>query len=57
MNWKTTFFGVVTAFFGFIVFAPEHFQSMPWLIDLAKYAAAGGLLGLGFSAADAKRIR
>lgn len=51
-NWKTTVSAVVTAFFGFIVFSPETFESLPWLISLAKFGAAGGMVAFGICAAD-----
>ncbi len=44
-NWQPTVAALVTAFFGFILFSPDLFQ--PWLVSLAKYAMAGGLVGLG----------
>jgi hypothetical protein len=49
-NWKTTSAGLVSAFFGFVAFAPEHFSS--WLVHLAKYVMAGGLATLGFMSRD-----
>lgn len=48
----TSILGIVTAFFAFVVFAPEHFKAVPWLVDLSKFAAVGGLAGLGIAAAD-----
>jgi hypothetical protein len=51
-NWKTTASALVTAIFGFILFSPEYFEQVPWLVSIAKYFAAGGLIGLGFSAKD-----
>ncbi len=51
-SYKTTIFAIITAAFGFILFAPEYFQSVPWLIDLAKFGAAGGLVAFGLSAKD-----
>ncbi len=51
-NWKTTLFALITAVFGFVMFSPELFEAMPWLIAIAKYIAAGGLIGLGLSAKD-----
>jgi hypothetical protein len=54
-DWKTTFFGLVAGGFGFVIFAPEHFQQWPWLISFAKFAAAGGLTGLGITAAQANK--
>jgi hypothetical protein len=52
-NWKTTAFGVATAVLGFIAFSPQYFP--PVLVDLAKYAAIGGLAGLGLAAGDAQK--
>jgi len=51
-NWKTTVIGLVTALFGFVLFAPEHFKAWPWLIDFAKFATAGGLAAMGLFAKD-----
>lgn len=51
-SWKTTTAAGVTAFFLFVMFAPEHFQSVPWLISLAKFAAAGGLIAFGVLSKD-----
>lgn len=51
-NWKTTLAGAFTAFFGFVVFSPDTFSAVPWLVGLAKYAAAGGLLAIGIAAKD-----
>ena len=49
-NWKTTTTGLVTAFFGFVLFSPQYFP--PWVIDVAKYAVVGGLAGIGLLAKD-----
>jgi hypothetical protein len=54
-NQKTTIVAVVTAFFAFVVFSPEHFKAVPWLVDLSKFAAVGGLAALGVVSADAKK--
>ncbi len=51
-NWKTTASALFTAFFLFVLFAPEHFAAWPWLISLAKFAAAGGLVTFGVLAKD-----
>jgi hypothetical protein len=52
-DWKTSAIGGITALFAFVVFAPEYFA--PWLVDLAKFAAVGGLAALGIAAKDARR--
>lgn len=54
-DWKTTIYGVISAFFGFVLFAPQHFASVPALADIAAYVFAGGLLGLGISAAQVRK--
>lgn len=51
-NWKTTVSGVLSAFFAFIVFDPELFKSLPWLVALSKFALTGGLAVLGMTAKD-----
>ncbi len=51
-SWKTAVFSLMTAVFGFILFSPEYFTSYPWVVSLAKYFAAGGLVGMGLSAKD-----
>lgn len=51
-NWKTTVTGIFTALFGFVVFSPDTFKSLPWLIELSKFAAAGGLVMMGLSGKD-----
>jgi hypothetical protein len=47
-NWQPTLASLVTAFFGFVAIHPEYFQ--PWLVDVAAYAAMGGLVAFGLSA-------
>jgi hypothetical protein len=54
-DWKTTVAGIASAVFAFVVFAPEHFQQWPILIDLAKFAAAGGIAVLGITAAQTSK--
>lgn len=49
-SWQPTVAAVVSAFFGFVLFSPELFEGAPWLIAIAKYGAAGGLIALGLSA-------
>ena len=51
-NWKTTAAGIVTAIFGFILFSPQYFSAIPWIVDIAKFGAAGGLASLGLLAKD-----
>lgn len=52
VNWKTTVIGLFTAFFAFVVFSPDTFSGIPWLVNLSKFAAAGGLAALGIAAKD-----
>lgn len=54
-DWKTTIYGAVSAFFSFVMFAPQHFQDFPILTDIAAYVFAGGLLGFGISAAQVRK--
>jgi len=54
-NWKTTIAAAFTAFFGFVAFSPETFAAAPWLVQLAKFAAAGGLVVFGIVSADAQK--
>ncbi len=49
-TYHSTIGAFVLTFFGFILFAPEHFAKWPVLVDLAKYGAAGGLAALGVGA-------
>lgn len=49
-DWKTSLAGIATAFFGFVLFSPEHFPV--WAVDLAKYAMLGGLASMGVLARD-----
>jgi hypothetical protein len=51
-SYKTTLIGAATAFFGFVLFSPEHFTQWPWLLDLSKYAFLGGLASLGVASKD-----
>lgn len=51
-HWKTTLSAVVTAVAGFVCFSPDTFRQWPWLVEVCKYVAAGGLLSLGIVAAD-----
>lgn len=52
-NWKTTAFGIVAAFFGFVLFKPQHFPLV--LVDVAAYVMAGGIAGLGISSKDSAK--
>lgn len=49
-SWQPTVAAIITAFFGFVLFSPELFTGLPWLVAIAKYGAAGGLVALGLSA-------
>ena len=51
-NWRTTTAGLATAFFGFVLFSPQTFAWAPWLVDIAKYAVAGGLASMGLLGKD-----
>ncbi|QVQ57096.1 hypothetical protein ELBI_91 [Anabaena phage Elbi] len=52
-NWKTTLIGFISAFAGFVAFAPDQFPKP--LVMLAQYVNAGGAVGLGIYAYDSKR--
>jgi len=45
-NWQHTAILAATTLFAFVLFSPETFAAYPWLIQLAKFATAGGLAGL-----------
>jgi len=49
-NWQPTAASMVTAFFGFVMLYPKWFTSVPWLVDVAGYAALGGLVAFGITA-------
>ena len=52
-NWKTTVFGVLSAFFSFVLFKPEFFGgASSWIHGLAQFVVVGGLAGLGITAKD-----
>ncbi len=51
-DWKTTACGIAGALAAFVVGAPEHFS--PLVQDVARFVLAGGLLGLGITAAQVK---
>jgi hypothetical protein len=50
-SWRTTAFGIVSAFFTFVLFSPELGWPF-WMTALAKFALVGGLAGLGITARD-----
>jgi hypothetical protein len=52
INWKTSGSALITAFFGFVIFSPDLFSGVPWLVALARYGAAGGLISMGLFAKD-----
>lgn len=54
-SWKTSIAGLATAAFGFVLFSPDLFAHLPWLVAIAKYATAGGLAGLGILAQDQRK--
>ena len=49
-SWKTTVLGILTAAFAFVIFDPQWFPL--WMVSLAKFAAVGGLAGLGIMSKD-----
>jgi hypothetical protein len=49
-DWKHSATLIATCVFGFVVFSPETFSRVPWLIALSKFAMAGGLAALGIAA-------
>jgi len=49
-TWKHSWTIVATCLFGFVVFSPETFVKLPWLVSLSKFALAGGLATLGIAA-------
>jgi hypothetical protein len=53
--WTSSFAMLASAGLAFVLFAPEFFQTWPVIIALAKFAAIGGLAGLGIKAMDAKK--
>lgn len=52
-DWKTTTTAFFTAFFGFVLLHPGYFHSL--LVDVAGYAAIGGLVAFGITAKDYRR--
>ena len=51
-SWKTTLSGIVTAVAGFVMFSPDLFAQWPWVVEIAKYVIAGGLVALGIFGKD-----
>jgi hypothetical protein len=51
-SWKTTLVGVVSAIFVLVVFNPQWFSAVPWLVPLAKIVVVGGLACLGIVSKD-----
>jgi len=49
-SWQPTVASIITAFFSFVLFSPDLFADYPWLIELSRFGAAGGLVALGISA-------
>ena len=51
-SWRTTLSSLIAAGFAFILFSPQYFAHIPWLVDLAKFATIGGLISLGINSKD-----
>ena len=51
-SWRTTTSAVITAFFGYVLMFPQDFLFAPWLVNVAKFGALGGLVAFGISAKD-----
>jgi hypothetical protein len=49
-NWKTSVISIITALLAFVAFDPQWFPL--WMVSVAKFAALGGLAGLGLLAKD-----
>lgn len=49
-TYHSTIGGIVLTFFGFVIYAPEHFNKWPVILDIANYGAAGGLAAIGIGA-------
>jgi hypothetical protein len=57
-DWATTVPGVLAGVaLSFVLFAPELFDHWPWVLQLAKFAAIGGLAALGVNATSGKAKR
>ena len=54
-SWKTSVFGIITAFAAFVLFSPETFSQWPWVLQLAKFITVGGLAGMGLAGKDYDR--
>ncbi len=52
-DWKTILCGIIAALAAFVVQAPQYFP--PLAQDIASFILAGGLAGLGITAAQARR--
>lgn len=48
-GWRDNLLLAATALFGFVVFSPETFVHLPWLVALSKFAMAGGLISIGIA--------
>jgi hypothetical protein len=48
-DWKHSATLIATCVFGFVVFSPETFVRVPWLIAVSKFAMLGGLSALGIA--------
>jgi hypothetical protein len=44
-SWQPMVVSAITAFFGFVLYKPVYFAD--WLVDLAGYAAIGGIAVFG----------
>jgi hypothetical protein len=49
-SWKSSLAALITAFFCFVLFDPQWFPAI--IISVAKFGAAGGLIGMGLFAKD-----
>jgi hypothetical protein len=53
----TTILGTIAGTaLAFVLFAPEYFEKWPVVIAFAKFAAAGGIVGLGVKAAGTRKV-
>jgi hypothetical protein len=46
-SWQPKVAGIVSAFFSFVLFSPDLFTAVPWLVAIAKYGLFGGLVAFG----------
>jgi len=44
-SWQPIVISAAVSFFGFVLYKPLYFE--PWLVDLAGYAALGGIAAFG----------